>query len=134
MQNLLGKANVKPSRKAMLPALHPKRDLHGGSERRAAVRGAVQYEYCSSPELLHTLLTSSEAPKHELLTITPAPKVPPSSMAKGTNKTWTTVLVLVRTVLVGTTRTAYPLYGTWLYTHRQYSYEYGTGIVHLPVL
>ena len=30
-QDLLGKANnnVQPSREAMLPALHPKRDLHG---------------------------------------------------------------------------------------------------------
>ena len=74
--NLLGKANVKPSRKGAAAYIQSG-DLHGGSERRAGCPGS-----CSSPdELLHTLLTSSAAPKHELL------RCPPSSMAKGT-KTW----------------------------------------------
>ena len=47
-QNLLGnKANVEPGRKALLPALHPQRNLHGGSERGADERRGEEREESS---------------------------------------------------------------------------------------
>ena len=67
-QNLLRDSNISmdPSSETLLPALHPQRDLHGGS--RAEGGGCLGSCTSSSPDPLHTQPTSySEAPGHVLL-------------------------------------------------------------------
>ena len=65
---------MEPSGQAMLPALHPERDLHWGSERSTAV---LRAEAATRHSKLRQLLHESQGMSTQC--------APPSSITKGTN-------------------------------------------------